>query len=362
MPDNIKIMGQFIPMRMVLKQVFEIPGILTTCINYVTKQSRLSEPLMSILQGQLWKDTTQLISQRHVWPFVLYFDDFEVCNPFGSSSGIHKLGAIYYSIIGMPPEFLSSLENIFLALLFHSSDRTEFGNQATFQILIDELTFLQSEGIISLSGKEVQLYFKLMSILGDNLGLHSIFGLVESFTANFPCRFCKIDKETLKKDFTENVSLLRNPDNYEFDMSLNNPSLTGIKENCVWNKIQGFHVTKNTSFDIMHDLLEVVCRYDMAAVINYFVKDVKLFSINCLNSRIQLFDFCVIEDSNKPPTITNEHLKKKYLIMSASEMLCLVRYFSVIIGDLVNEDKWGLVVLFAIETNNRSCYKQIISN
>ena len=91
MPDNIKIMGQFIPMRMVLKQVFEIPGILTTCINYITEQSSLSEPLMSILQGQLWKDTTQLISQRHVIPFVLYFDDFEVCNPLGSSSGIHKL-------------------------------------------------------------------------------------------------------------------------------------------------------------------------------------------------------------------------------------------------------------------------------
>ena len=171
-------------------------------------------------------------------------------------------------------------------------------------------------------------------------------GLWRALRQIFHVDFAKLI-ETLTKDFRENVSLLRNPDNYEFDMSLNNPSLTGIKENCVWNKIQGFHVTKNTSFDIMHDLLEGVCRYDMAAVINYFVKDVKLFSINCLNSRIQLFDFCVIEDSNKPPTITNVHLKKKYLIMSASEMLCLVRYFSVIIGDLVNEDNevWQFYLL-----------------
>lgn len=301
--------------------------------------SKQAEPLLSILQGQLWKNISAEFSDKNVFPIALYFDDFEVCNPLGSSSGIHKLGAVYYSIMGMPPEFSSSLENIFLAALFHSMDRAEFGNRATFQVIIEELIYLQKEGInINILGSDIKVYFILTLILGDNLGLHSIFGLVESFSAKFPCRFCRIDKQTMKKSFKENSLLLRNPDNYDMDLNLNDYSLTGIKEKCIWNDIPSFHLTKNTSFDIMHDLLEGVCRYDMASILNYFVHDVKMFSLDSLNNRIEMFDYGVIEDCNKPPSITTEHLKKGVLIMSASEMLCLVRYFCIIVGDLVNED------------------------
>lgn len=43
-----------------------------------------------------------------------------------------------------------------------------------------------------------------------------------------------------------------------------------------------------------------------------------------------------------PPAINDNHLKNKYIIMSASEMLCLVRNFGFIVGDLVDEqnDTW----------------------
>jgi hypothetical protein len=104
---------------------------------------------------------------------------------------------------------------------------------------------------------------------------------VESFRANIPCRFCKIDKENLKMQTRVNKALLRNPTNYEFDLNLNDASLTGIKENCIWNVISNFHLTKNSSCDIMHDLLKGVCRYDMAAILKYFVYEVNLFSRLC---------------------------------------------------------------------------------
>jgi hypothetical protein len=46
---------------------------------------------------------------------------------------------------------------------------------AVFQIIIDELCFLQNEGItVRIFNKDVKLYFVLTSILGDNLGMHSI--------------------------------------------------------------------------------------------------------------------------------------------------------------------------------------------
>jgi len=40
-------------------------------------------------------------------------------------------------------------------------------------------------------------------------------------------------------------------------------SLNGIKELCVWNKINSFNITTNFSVDIMHDMLEGVCKFDL---------------------------------------------------------------------------------------------------
>lgn len=88
----------------------------------------------------------------------------------------------------------------------------------------------------------------------------------------------------------------------------------------------------------MHDLLEGVCWYDMAAIMNFFVFDAKMFSLNCLNRRIRHINYGFIEKGNRPPIINGEHLKKGSLTMSASEMLCLVRYFGIMFGDLVDEE------------------------
>lgn len=76
-------------------------------------------------------------------PLILYYDDFETCNPLGSHAGIYKLGAIYFTIASIPPKYASRIENIFLAMLFHSQDRTKFGNRAIFNILLKELKNLE---------------------------------------------------------------------------------------------------------------------------------------------------------------------------------------------------------------------------
>lgn len=56
-------------------------------------------------------------------PLILYYDDFETCNPLGSHAGIYKLDAIYFTIASIPPKYASRIENIFLAMLFHSQDQ-----------------------------------------------------------------------------------------------------------------------------------------------------------------------------------------------------------------------------------------------
>lgn len=82
-----------------------------------------------------------------VLPIFLFFDDYEVGNPLGSHSGDHILGAVYISIPCLPPHLQSTLKCIFLALLFHSTDRQKFGNNVIFKPLIDELNFLREQGI-----------------------------------------------------------------------------------------------------------------------------------------------------------------------------------------------------------------------
>jgi len=76
----------------------------------------------------------------------------------------------------LPYEFSSTLDYIFLALIFNSLDRTEFGNFAIFQKLISSIKYLENSGIdITIENENYKVYFKMVLILGDNLGLHSIF-------------------------------------------------------------------------------------------------------------------------------------------------------------------------------------------
>lgn len=125
--------------------------------------------------GSLWQDILRKNHDKLILPLTLYFDDFETSNPLGSHSGVYKVVVVYFCISSIPPEYKSRLENIFLTLIFHTSERFEFGNRATFNCLLDELKVLETEGIeIQTSAGVKTIYFNTMFIIGDHLGLHSI--------------------------------------------------------------------------------------------------------------------------------------------------------------------------------------------
>ena len=134
---------------------------------------------------------------------------------------------------------------------------------------------------------------------------------------------------------SEDPELLRTEDNYESDLKLNNLSESGIKERCVWHDVTGFHITKNVAVDEMHDSREVVQTYVMTKILNYFIFDLKVFSLQILDFRIQMFNYGQLEKSNKPPFICVRKSSSVKLKMSASEMTCFVRYFGLMVGDLV---------------------------
>ncbi|OXU17249.1 hypothetical protein TSAR_013512 [Trichomalopsis sarcophagae] len=63
-----------------------------------------------------------------------------------------------------------------------------------------------------------------------------------------------------------------------------------------------------------------------------------------LNSRLQGFDYGANYNINKPPQLKENSLKKFSIVMSSSEMLCLVENLNLIIGQLVplNNKHWEL--------------------
>lgn len=137
---------QFIPIRQVLKCFFEMTNVFNECINYVDVLKNQQKVFSNIIQGELWKSKTTNETDL-VFPLLIYFDEFDVGNPLGSHSGIHKLGAVYASVPIVPPEFLSKLNNIFLCMLFHAMELKAFGSNLIFSHLVKELNFLSTEGI-----------------------------------------------------------------------------------------------------------------------------------------------------------------------------------------------------------------------
>lgn len=249
-----------------------------------------------------------------------------------------------------PPHVISHLNNIILTALFYASDHKTFGNYSVYKKLIDELNKLSNDGLIlRINSKEIKVYFQVVLILGDNLGLNQNLGFVENFAFGRPCRICKVHVNNFAEEITENETLLRTKESYDNDCQNNNPSETGIKEASVFHRISGVHVIENQSIDLMHDLLEGVANCTMVEICNDLIYKQKLITLQFLNDRIKSF-ICNKDDlSNTIPVIKKEHINpKKKIKMSAAEMLNFSRYFSLLIGDKIPQDNdtWALYILF----------------
>lgn len=338
----VKQTAEFVPLRAVLKKFFEAPNVLSAVLKNINELETAKGDTYHFMQSPLWaKIKASQAPGKLLLPIFLFHDDVEINNPLGTHAGIHKLGATYISIPAIPNEYFSRLENIFLALLCHASDRAQNGNLAMFHLLIDELKYLETKGIqLQFSEKESKtIYFSLALILGDNLGMNQILGFSESFNSHHYCRFCIADKCECKKATESDSSLSRTEKNYCVGSF-------GVTENCVWNEVPSYRVYKNKSGDHMHDLREGICRYELGLTLNYFIIEKNFFTLDRLNERIKCFYYGKYE-SNTPPMIKIESIKNGYVIMSAAEMSCLYRYLGLIIGDLVpeNDPVWELYLM-----------------
>ena len=197
--------------------------------------------------------------------------------------------------------------------------------------------------MVSFVKTEKKVYFVLTRILGDNLALHQLLHFIEGFNAKYVCRFCKIHRDLLKTLTSDEGVQLRNKENYEADLLVNDQSKTGIASDSVFNSIDFFHVTENFTVDILHDLFEGTCDVMMLFILNHFVKACKppRFTIETLNFRMDLFTWGPLV-RNKP-SLFGTCLGSDRLKMTGCEKLTFVKLFGVI-GDLVDvgDEHWEL--------------------
>lgn len=192
------------------------------------------------------------------------------------------------------------------------------------------------------------MHIVIASVIGDNLAVNKIMGFTTSFSATHFCRRCKRDKNSTQTDCEEYAAFLRNEENYEIDIKMKNVAETGLKEESVLNKIPSFHVVDNVVFDIMHDIFEGVAQYDLCASLKYFVKTKKYFTLDTFNYRKQMFNYGETEIGNICAEVDMKMLDNANIKSSAREMMTLIHFLPIIIGDLVprNDKVWKFICVF----------------
>ena len=346
-----KLTGEFVSTRKVIEKVLCLPGVLEHVQSRLSAIEKDEDVICDFLDGQLWRNHPVRLQHSNeentvVIPVFDFYDDLETANALGSHAVIHKIGVKYTVVKSFSPAVNAKLENLFLNMIFKSADRTASG---LLDMYIHEMTELENNGFTLTipDGRQYQVYVIMVQLTGDNLGLNGMLGFVESFTANYPCRLCKVARARFDETFIEQSHMLRTRDSYEADVCLNNPSLTGIKESCPYNALPSFHVTDNVFCDIMHDIAEGVARYLMASLLNSFILKRKYFSLENLNVRLVGYMY---DHSCPPPPLSADHIKNMSLTLSAAEMINLVLGLNLMIGDLVpvGDVEWEVFLMFRL--------------
>lgn len=126
-----------------------------------------------------------------------------------------------------------------------------------------------------------------------------ICGFVESFKSKRFCRICYASKEEYQELLEENENLLRDKTSYDRDIADKIFSDSGIKEECIFNKIENYDICENISVDEMHDLSEGAVSYSLSGSIEGLISTEKI-TLEKIKNRIESFPFCEREKSNKP--------------------------------------------------------------
>ncbi|XP_036952445.1 uncharacterized protein LOC119018692 isoform X1 [Acanthopagrus latus] len=278
----------------------------------------------------------------------LYIDDFELCNPLGTSKKIHKITAVYWVILNLPSKFRSTLHSIHLALLGKTCDVKQFGFEKFFNPLVKDLKSLEQTGVFV---QTLDNYVKgsVFCVCADNLGAHGLAGFQESFNVKNFCRFCLTNRGEIATTAISDFQLRYREQHDTFLLQLcqeNVPHVNGVKSECVLSKhLSNFHPVTGFPPDILHDFFEGVIPVELSLCLKELILK-GFFSLERLNSLINSFPYKYSDRLNKPKAISKANFEKGSIGGNGHENWSLLRFLPLLIGKSVPEQEpaWEILM------------------
>lgn len=265
--------------------------------------------------------------------FLLYCDEFDVCNPIGVSRTKHKLFAVYFKVLNFNVRHTSSLDAIKLIMLLKSSTLKAVGIDEVFSPLINELNDLYFKGV-AVNGT---IYYAMADAMcGDNLSNNFVGGFSLSFCKGQFCRFCTIAGGNVVSNLSETFEMRERShativsDSFE---KKNGMAFVSPFLDLPYVKMPFFFPP-----DIFHDLFEGVSHFILCTALNSLLKR-KVTTIEIINKIFK-------ENSPFSPAIIKmHHLHNGHLPFSGSQMVHWLQFFCAHFGCLFDpDDEWWELV------------------
>lgn len=294
----------------------------------------------SFRDGLHCKQNSLLSGQDLSISIGLYVDDFEVCNPLGTSRKTHKLCAEYWVLCNLPPGSYSSLSSIYLAILCKTNDVKSYGYDKVLEPLIRDLRSLEVDGIF-VPQLGTSLKGTVQTIAADNLGAHGIAGFVENFTGHYFCRFCTATaSDIVSNEVRSGTFNLRTKEIHETHVRAaldSGSSCFGVKKACPFTgALAHFHVVSGNPPDIAHDLFEGIVPVEIAHCLTLLISK-KYITLDYINNSILHFPYKWTDKTNKPHILPQNLSSRNTIGGNAHENWSLLRLLPFLIGPKIPE-------------------------
>ena len=209
--------------------------------------------LSSFVDGETCLNHEFFQKYKNAIRLKIYYDEFEIVNPLGSKTGIHKIGGFYFVIDNLPPHVNSAVSNIHIFTLCYDADAVKYSFKEILRPFLADLRKLESDGgvPIDLAGEEFILRASISALCGDGLAIQKLYEML-SPSCNYFCRMCMISREELHNGsdgpFEKRSKELHAT---QLQMLADNPgnaavmTATGMRSDCSLNVSRYFHSTEN---------------------------------------------------------------------------------------------------------------------
>ena len=199
-----------------------------------------SEIMTDVCDGTYIKSHHLTIQGDIFLQFVISYNDFELQNPLRSNK-IHKLAMVYFTLLNIPPQYRSQLNNIFLLGLARTKDVKHFLFDRLLHDFLSTVKLLRDEGVyMTLNGQKRKIRGDLIFAICNTPAATFLGGFKESSFAFKSCRMCTLSGQEMKENFFSQNFNLRDTDTYENQCHvLTDPGLQ--RNRGYWSKMYGIN-------------------------------------------------------------------------------------------------------------------------